>query len=307
MSGILTGFSTIGAIIVLGVVLGHFGVLDVQAQRLLSRLAFYVANPALMVTVLGDTDISAVLSAGLPASLGGVAVAAGAQVAVSRYLWRSSAAESTIGAFCAAYANAGNLGLPIAGYVLGDASLVAPMLLTQLLVLQPAGLTVLDLTTGDGPRTWRRVVATPFTNPLLIGSLVGVALSLLDLRLPAPLRDPLDLVGGMAIPAMLLAYGLSLRFGPLPGRGARLGRTGFTVFLKLVVQPVVTFLLARYALGLDGAGVLAVTVIAALPTAQNVFVHASRYGVAEVPTRDCVFLTTILSAPVLFAVATLLA
>lgn len=307
MGGILTGFSTIGAIIVLGIGLGHFGVLDVQAQRLLSRLAFYVANPALMVTVLGDTDISTVLSAGLPASLGGVAVAAGLQIAASRYLWRRTAAQTTIGAFCAAYANAGNLGLPIAGYVLGDASLVAPMLLTQLLVLQPAGLTVLDLNTGDGPRTWRKLVTTPLTNPLLVGSLVGVLLSLLDLQLPAPVRDPLELVGGMSIPAMLLAYGLSLRFGPLPGKGGRLAETGFSVFLKLAVQPLATFLLAEYALGLDEAGVLAVTVIAALPTAQNVFVHASRYGTDVVQARDCVFLSTVLSAPALFAIAALLA
>jgi hypothetical protein len=34
-----------------------------------------------------------------------------------------------IGTFSSAYVNAGNLGLPIAAYVLGDASLVAPMLL----------------------------------------------------------------------------------------------------------------------------------------------------------------------------------
>lgn len=306
MSGILTGFSTIGAIIVLGVLLGHFGVLDVQAQRLLSRLAFYVANPALMVTVLGDTDISAVLSAGLPASLGGVAATAVVQIIVCRFLWKTGRAESTVGAFCAAYANAGNLGLPIAGYVLGDASLVAPMLLTQLLVLQPVGITVLDLSTGDGPRTWRKVVTTPLTNPLLIGSLAGVLLSLLDWQLPAPVRDPLELVGGMSIPAMLLAYGLSLRFGPLPGKGGRLAQTGFTVFLKLAVQPLATFVLARYALGLDDAGVLAVTVIAALPTAQNVFVLASRYGTGVVLARDCVFLSTVLSVPALFAIVALL-
>ncbi|MDQ8708307.1 AEC family transporter [Streptomyces sp. LHD-70] len=236
-----------------------------------------------------------------------MAITAGLQIAASRYVWKRSAPETTIGAFCAAYANVGNLGLPIAGYVLGDASLVAPMLLTQLLVLQPAGLTALDLSTGDRTRTWRRVVTTPFTNPLLIGSLVGVLLALADVRLPAPVRDPLDLVGGMSIPAMLLAYGLSLRFGPLPGKGGRRAQTGLTVFLKLVVQPLTTFLLAHYALGLDEAGVLAVTVIAALPTAQNVFVHAGRYGVDVVLARDCVFLSTVLSVPALFAVAALLA
>ena len=50
---------------------------------------------------------------------------------------------------------------------------------------------------------------------------------------------------------------------------------------------------------------LAVTVIAALPTAQNVFVMSTRYGVHESVARDAVFWSTILCVPVILA-ATLL-
>ena len=77
-----------------------------------------------------------------------------------------------IGTFSSAYVNAGNLGLPIAAYVFGDASLVAPMLLTQLLVLQPLGLLVLDITTartGDSVSRRRQVlliVSRVVRNPL---------------------------------------------------------------------------------------------------------------------------------------------
>ena len=56
--------------------------------------------------------------------------------------------ETVIGAFGSAYVNAGNLGLPIAAYALGNASLIVPMLLTQMLILQPAGLMALDLATS---------------------------------------------------------------------------------------------------------------------------------------------------------------
>ena len=47
-------------------------------------------------------------------------------------MWRRTAGDTVIGTFASAYVNAGNLGLPIAAYVLGDASLIAPMLLTSL-------------------------------------------------------------------------------------------------------------------------------------------------------------------------------
>lgn len=306
MNGVLTGFITIGSIIALGMLLAHLRVVDVNGQHMLSKLAFYVASPALLVTVLRDTDISDVFSATLVASVGSVLVVAGIQIAAARLLWKRNAADTTIGTFSAAYVNAGNLGLPIAGYVLGDAALVAPMLLAQLLLLQPVGLTVLDVATSAGPRTWRTMVLRPVTNPLLIGSLIGVLLSLLDRDLPAPIQDPLVLVGGMAIPAMLIAYGVSLRLGPLPGRGEPAAQVGLIVFLKVAVQPLVAFLLARYALGLEAPAVLAVTVIAALPTAQNVFVHASRYGTGVILARDSIFLSTLLSVPTLIGIAAVL-
>ena len=64
-----------------------------------------------------------------------------------------------IGTLCSAYVNAGNLGLPIAAYVLGDAALIAPMLLMQLLVLQPVALAVLDTVTSRAAFSSRRLLA----------------------------------------------------------------------------------------------------------------------------------------------------
>lgn len=59
--------------------------------------------------------------------------------------------RTTIGALCSSYVNSGNLGIPIAVYVLGDASLVAPVLLFQQIMVTPIALTVLDLS-GDGEK-----------------------------------------------------------------------------------------------------------------------------------------------------------
>ena len=117
---------------------------------MLIRIAFFVASPALMITVLSRTDVAQLFSANLVASVASVVVAAGTYILLARLVWRRTGSETVIGTFASAYVNAGNLGLPIAAYVLGDASLVAPMLLTQLLVLQPLGLFVLDLTDGAG-------------------------------------------------------------------------------------------------------------------------------------------------------------
>ena len=311
MKGVLAGFVTIGAVIGLGILLAHIRILDEASQRMLVRLAFFVASPALMITVLGEADISRIFSATLVASVSSVFVAASAYLLLARLVWRRTAGETVIGTFASAYVNAGNLGLPIAAYVLGDASLIAPMLLTQLLVLQPVGLALLDLLTSRGRAftTGRqqvlRILSRIVRNPLTIGSLLGLLLSISGLRLPPVIADPLHLVGGMAVPAMLLAYGVSLRLGPLPGAGEPPVQLATIVSLKLLVQPACAYAVAKL-LGLEGLDVLAVTVIAALPTAQNVFTHAVRYNTGVILARDTIFISTLASVPVLIVIAGLL-
>jgi malonate transporter and related proteins len=59
-------------------------------------------------------------------------------------------------------------------------------------------------------------------------------------------------------------------------------------------------------LGLHGLDVLAATVIAALPTAQNVFTHAVRYNTGVILARDSIFISTLASVPVLFVITALL-
>lgn len=306
MQGVFEGFATIGIIIALGILLAQLHVLDLSSQQMLSRLSFFVASPALMVTVLGGADVASVLSKNLAATAVGVLVCAGLYLAAARLLWRKPAADTVIGTLSAVYVNAGNLGLPIAAYVLGDAALVAPTLLMQLLVLQPLALAVLDHTLSARRLSVARALTRPLTNPLTVGSLLGLALALTGVDLPGAVRDPLELVGGMAVPSMLMAYGISLRLGPRPGHGSSAAEIGFITVLKLVVQPAAAYGVARFVLGVDATGLFAVTVLAALPTAQNIFVHATRYGRAEVLARDSIFVTTVLSVPAIAVITALL-
>ena len=313
MQGVLAGFATIGIIIGLGFLLAQLRILDATALGVLTRVAFYVASPALMITVLGGTDAHRLLSANLVASLGSVAVAATIAVLVARLLWRREAGDTVIATFCSAYVNAGNLGLPIAAYALGDAALIAPMLLAQLLILQPSGLAVLDAITyvpSPGISRGRLLLirlSQPLRNPLALGSLIGLVLALTGFKLPLIINAPLTLVGGIAVPAMLLAYGISLRLGPRPGSGEPPMQIATLVSIKLVVQPITAYLIGAYALGLVGRDLLAVTVIAALPTAQNVFTFAVRYDRGVILARDMIFVATLLSVPVILIITWLLA
>ncbi len=305
VQGVLSGFAVIAVVIAVGYGIGRRGSLGEQGREVLTRLAFHVATPALLFTTLARADLSVVFSTRLLVTAISTAVAAGVFVAVGAAR-RWGVGRTTIGALCSSYVNAGNLGIPIASYVLGDASLVAPVLLFQQIVVTPVALTVLDLTgAGDKRPLWQRLL-TPLRNPIAVGALSGVLVSAAGLRLPGPVREPLTLIGNMSVPAVLLAFGISLHGSAAPGRGRDAHLVRLSVALKSVGQPVAAWALAAGVFGLRGAPLLDVVVTSALPAAQNLFTYAGRYGVGESLARESILLSTVLSVPVLVAVAALL-
>lgn len=305
MGGIAEGFVTIGALILIGVFVGHIGLFDMTAQRVLTRLSFSVAAPALLIVVLYDTDISLIFSTTLVSAAISTTVVVALYVGLSRLFFRQRLAETTIGALCASYPNAGNLGLPVAAYVLGDAALATPMMLFQLLVVHPIVLTLLDTTVAKRKLRWWQIALRPVQNPLIIATIIGVTLSVTGVRIPALVFGPLSQVAAVAIPAILIAFGIALRLGPKPGSEVSPGVLGLTSALKLVVHPAIAFAVA-FALGAPSHILLTVTVMAALPTGQNVFIFASRYGRGIGMARDVTFVTTILSVGVVAAIALVL-
>ncbi|CAL9457374.1 AEC family transporter [Streptomyces sp. Tu 3180] len=305
MQGVLSGFAVIAVVIGVGYVLGRRGHLGRQGSEVLTTLAFHVASPALLFTTLARADLSVVFSGRLLVTALSTAAVAGVFTAVG-VVRRWGVGRTTIGALCAGYVNSGNLGIPIAVYVLGDASLVAPVLLFQLVGVTPVALTILDLTTaGEKGPLWRRLL-TPLRNPIAVGSLAGVAVSATGVEVPGPVMDPVTLIGNMAVPAVLLAFGISLRGSTLPLRGGERGAVLLAVALKSVGQPAVAWALAAGVFGLRGAHLLDVVVTSALPAAQNLFTYASRYRVGETLARESILVSTVLSVPVLVLVAALL-
>ncbi|MFJ4079049.1 AEC family transporter [Streptomyces iakyrus] len=305
MQGVLSGFAVIAVVIGVGYLIGRRGYLGDGGREVLTKLAFHVASPALLFTTLAQADLSVIFSDRLLVTAMSTAAVAGIFVAVGAVRgW--GVGRTTIGALCSSYVNSGNLGIPIAVYVLGDASLVAPVLLFQLVGVTPVALTVLDLASGGRKRPlWQRLL-TPLRNPIALGSLAGVAVSASGRTVPGPLMDPLTLIGNMSVPAVLLAFGISLRGSTLPLRGAERAPVLLAVALKSVVQPLVAWALAAGVFGLRGALLLDVVVTSALPAAQNLFTYASSYRVGEVLAREAILLSTVLAVPVLVVVAAVL-
>jgi len=204
------------------------------------------------------------------------------------------------------YVNANNIGIPVAVYVLGDAQYVAPVLLLQLLVLAPTTLMLLDVSTS-GRISLRSVITQPIRNPMIIASILGVVVAALHIDLPDPVLAPLELLGGAAVPMVLMAFGMSLH-GERPlkaGTGRK--QVAAASVIKVAVMPLIAWLFGHFVFGLGGPELLAVVAVSTQPTAQNIYNFAARYERGEVVARDTILVTTVASIPALLVVAALLA
>ncbi|MGO1315725.1 MAG: AEC family transporter [Cellulomonadaceae bacterium] len=305
MSGVLIGFAIIAAIIATGYVIGRIDLLGPQARGTLARLVFFVLSPALLFTVLADARVSDLFSPLLLVSLAAAAVSFATFGLVALCVWRRRLPEALIGMLCAGYVNANNIGIPVAVYVLGDVAYAAPVMLLQLLLISPVALAVLDARTS-GVTSWRRVLAQPVRNPIIIGSAAGLLVAVTGVQVPVPVMEPFRIIGAAAVPLMLISYGISLSGTRVLQAGTGRRDVLLATAVKLLVMPAVAWALGHGVFSLTGQELFVVVALAALPTAQNVFNYAQRYGRGEVVARDTILLTTIGSMPVLVVAAALL-
>lgn len=151
MGEVLGGLGVFGVVIAVGWVLGRTGAVPVGSDRVLTRIAFWAATPALLATTLGRADLGAVASGRTAAVVCTELVAVTGAALLQRLVLRRPAADAVIGALACSYVNAANLGIPVALLVLGDTTPVAAVLLLQLLVITPVSFALLDwVTAGPG-------------------------------------------------------------------------------------------------------------------------------------------------------------
>ncbi|MEV4640646.1 AEC family transporter [Actinoplanes sp. NPDC049548] len=300
MISALSGFALIGVIVLAGRLARSRAGLPADAEAVLGRLVYAVMTPCLLFTGVAEAELHVLLSEPLLVSAGAAFACFGAHTLLTRHGDRGT---RIVGALTAGYTNANYIGIPVATYVLGDAALVVPIVVLQLLVVTPVALTLLEVAT-TGHASLRTTVTAPLRNPLIVAVLAGVVSSLTGVRLPAVLAEPIATIGSAAVPVVLLAFGMSLSGRPVLAPGPDRTATIAAVVLKTVAMPVIAFLLAA-GLGLPRDAAYAVTVLAALPTAQNIFLYAQSFGTGLVVARDAIFLSTVCCVPVLLLIAVL--
>lgn len=163
--------------------------------------------------------------------------------------------------------NSGNMGLPLALFAFGEAALPAAMIL--FLVEN-----TLHFTVGNAMLTRRVNPLALLRMPMLVATLAGILVSVLQVPLAQPVRETIDLLGQVAIPLMLFSLGVRMT-------GVNFGdwKVGVAGAIIAPVSGLIMALLAVQLFDLTPIWIAQLMVFGALPPAVLNFMLAEQYQV----------------------------
>ena len=295
---------------VIGLVLPFFGLIllgyvaarltrqPLEALGWMNTFIIYVALPALFFNLLSQTPIEQLTQwRFVVATTSSTLFVFALMFAISVIVARSTVAESTIKGLAAAYGNIGYMGPGLALLAFGEAAVVPVALVfcfdnTLHFVMAP----LLMAIAGGGEQSPLRLAASVarrvLLHPFILATIAGILAAAAGFRPAAPLQTLLDYLAGAAAPCALFAMGVTLALRPLKRVPADMS---FIVAIKLIVHPLIVYLALSWIGDFPDVWLYAAVLLAALPTATNVYVIAQQYGVWIERASASVLITTVIS------------
>ena len=303
MENISFAFNATAPVFIL-VLLGYFlrrrKVIDGHFIDTASDFAFKYLFPLVIFEQIYQVDIRANLNPFfiLYCSVGALALGGAAWWIAPR----SIRDRPTCGAFLQGIyrSNCGLMGVALATNVFGpEGSLATVLLLPFVSVIQNTGAVV--FLTAFSPReqknSLKRILLNIVRNPIIIGSVAGMAVSLLKLPVPRFLAEPVSDLAGMASTLAFVALGGQIRLDNF-FRNTRLVLWG--CLIKLVLSPLVILVPAILFCGFSRYELGAIYFIFGASTAVSTFIFAKAMGSNETLAAQMVVYTTVFSSVTMF-------
>jgi predicted permease len=224
--------------------------------------------------------------------------------AIGMMIRHGNIGESTIAGLAGGYGNIGYMGPGLALATLGPQAAVPVALIfcfdTLLLFsLVPFLMALANPSQKSIGATAVDVVKRIVTHPLVIATAVGVASAAVHFQPPLALERLLQFLQNAAAPCALFTLGVTVALRPLKKMP---WEVPFLVSVKLVLHPVLVFLLLSLFGIADQDWVYTAVLMAALPPALNVFVFARQYDTWVEQASGAVLVGTLISVVTLTTV-----
>ena len=267
------------------------GLVTDRAGDGLSEFVFALAVPCLIFRTLVRAEIPEVQPWGYWISyFAGVAVVWGLAMWAARRFFAVGGTAAVVAGFSAGQANTVLVGIPMILKAYGDEGAVPLFLLIA--VHLPVTMTLATVLAEGRQASPLAILRRLATHPIIVAILAGSACRPLAGHLPELLWQVLDPIGNAAVPCSLVGMGIALRRYGLEA-GWKL--PAIIAALKLVLHPLVVFVLATLVFEMPRAWAGVAVLFAACPSGINAYLFAERYGEGVAVASSAVALSTALA------------
>lgn len=260
------------------------------------RFTYYVLFPAMLVFKLGQARLPPSAYSDIALLIVSMLLAMTLVLVAVQWFWRWSGPV-----FASVYQGAirfnSYVGLAAGGMLLGDDGLSLTAIAVAIMVplLNLMCILMFSLVASQDSVRLGPVLKAIVTNPLIVGSVIGVIWSFFKIGFHPLVAGILEPMSNLALPMGLMTVGAGLQLKAL--RGASMPFLVSSV-LKLLAFPLMAAGLAL-ALGLEGLLVQVAVLLAALPTATSAYILARQLG------GDAPLMAGIISGQTLLAMASI--
>ena len=300
MEPILNTVLPVFGMIVLGYVFTRARIFDAASGRGISLFVFNVAIPALLFKTVATMEPQQAAPWGLwMAFFGGLALTWVAAALVSRAVPSLDVSGGAAASMAAGFGNLALLGTPLAlshfgpqaalplGMIL---SVHAPILWFAAMLHRAMFQTQASVSIG---RTAKDLFVNLATNAIVLGLLAGTLWRVTGLSFHPIFATMLGMLSDAAVPTALFALGVSLAGYSLKGSWSGMFSL---IALKMVLMPVLVFLMVRYLVALPPLWAQVAVLFAAMPTGANAFLFSQRNEEAVAAVSGAIALGTGLAA-----------
>ncbi|GLQ06294.1 AEC family transporter [Sneathiella chinensis] len=285
-------------LIFLGYIVARITRQPAEAMGWLNTFIIYAALPALFFKLLSKTPVEQLASWDFVLSNLAVTFSLFLLIfLVGACIRRSTTPEATIQGLAAAYGNIGYMGPAVAILTFGERAAVPVALIVCFenvmhFIVAPTFMAVAGGDKRNGLALARDIAKKVMLHPFIVSTILGMAAAVSGIAIPTPVEGLVNYLAQAAAPCALFAMGVSLALRPLRKMPLELS---YIILANLVLHPILMYVALSWIGDFDPIWMYTAVLLAALPTATNVFVLAQQYGVWIERASATILLTTILS------------
>ena len=298
MIEIINAIVPVFSIIVAGFIIGKIRFLEQGAATILNRFIFYLTLPALLFHMTATArpedllqyDFALVFMIGSLMSLV-LGIVSG------KYLFKKKdSKEIILHTMTITLGNTAYLCIPMLLSLFGTTGGIAAVVgtITVNMPLTAVGICMLQIVCYKGKdNNWHAPFINIIKMPFITASIIGMACTLLEIKLPLVFLDTAKLFGSPTMAAALFAVGLSL--ADLRLHKATMLEVSWVTFAKLIISPLLVLLVCPLFPSIDPVWKSCAVLLAASPLASTVCVVSANFNSYVEETSSTAFISTLLS------------